>query len=32
VETLSTTLVLDTFSPPRADYLAVNQKVLHGAL
>ena len=32
VETLSTTRVLDTFSPPRADYLAVDQKVLHGAL
>jgi quercetin dioxygenase-like cupin family protein len=32
VETLSATRVLDTFSPPRADYLAVDQKVLHGAL
>jgi quercetin dioxygenase-like cupin family protein len=27
VETLSATRVLDTFSPPRADYLAVDQKV-----
>ena len=32
VETLSATRVLDTFSPPRADYLAIDQKVLHGAL
>src|SRR5438270_9852225 len=32
VETLSATRVLDTFSPPRADYLAVDEKVLHGAL
>ena len=32
VETLSATRVLDTFSPPRADYLAMDQKVLHGAL
>ena len=27
VETLSATRVLDTFSPPRADYLAMDQKV-----
>jgi quercetin dioxygenase-like cupin family protein len=32
VETLSATRVLDTFSPPRADYLAADEKVLHGAL
>jgi quercetin dioxygenase-like cupin family protein len=32
VETLSATRVLDTFSPPRTDYLAIDQKVLHGAL
>jgi quercetin dioxygenase-like cupin family protein len=32
VETLSATRVLDTFSPPRADYLAIDEKVLHGAL
>jgi quercetin dioxygenase-like cupin family protein len=32
VETLSATRVLDTFSPPRADYLAMDEKVLHGAL
>ena len=32
VETLSATRVLDTFSPPRTDYLAVDEKVLHGAL
>src|SRR5215469_13817635 len=32
VETLSATRVLDTFSPPRADYLAMDRKVLHGAL
>src|SRR6266581_7130175 len=32
VETLSSTRVLDTFCPPRADYLAMDQKVLHGAL
>jgi len=24
--------VLDTFSPPRNDYLAIDEKVLHGAL
>jgi hypothetical protein len=24
--------VLDTFSPPREEYLAIDQKVLHGAL
>jgi quercetin dioxygenase-like cupin family protein len=32
VETLAPTRVLDTFSPPRADYLAIDEKVLHGAL
>ena len=32
VETLLPTRVLDTFSPPRNDYLAIDQKVLHGAL
>jgi len=32
VETLAATRVLDTFSPPRTDYLAVDEKVLHGAL
>jgi hypothetical protein len=24
--------VLDTFSPPRNDYLAIDEKVRHGAL
>ena len=32
VETLSATRVLDTFSPPRDDYLAIDEKVRHGAL
>jgi unsaturated pyranuronate lyase len=32
VETISATRVLDTFSPPRDEYLAIDQKVLHGAL
>lgn len=32
VETLAATRVLDTFSPPRTDYLEMDQKVLHGAL
>jgi quercetin dioxygenase-like cupin family protein len=32
VETLEATRVLDTFSPPRDEYLAIDQKVLHGAL
>jgi quercetin dioxygenase-like cupin family protein len=32
VETLSATRVLDTFSPPRDEYLAIDHKVLHGAL
>src|SRR5262249_25185258 len=32
VETLSATRVLDTFSPPRDEYLAIDQKALHGAL
>jgi quercetin dioxygenase-like cupin family protein len=32
VETISATRVLDTFSPPRDEYLAIDQKVLHGVL
>jgi len=32
VKTLSATRVLDTFSPPRNDYLVVDEKILHGAL
>ena len=32
VETLSATRVLDTFSPPRTEYLAIDEKILHGAL
>jgi unsaturated pyranuronate lyase len=32
VETLSPTRVLDTFSPPRNDYLAIDEKVRQGAL
>jgi len=32
VETLLLTRVLDTFSPPRNDYLAIDEKVRHGAL
>jgi quercetin dioxygenase-like cupin family protein len=32
VETLLPTRVLDTFSPPRDDYLAIDEKVRHGAL
>jgi hypothetical protein len=32
VKTLLPTRVLDTFSPPRNDYLAIDEKVLHGAL
>jgi quercetin dioxygenase-like cupin family protein len=32
VETLVATRVLDTFSPPRNDYLAIDEKVRHGAL
>ena len=32
VETLSATRVLDTFSPPRTDYLAMDKKTVHGAL
>ena len=32
VETLSETRVLDTFSPPRNDYLAIDEKVRHGVL
>jgi quercetin dioxygenase-like cupin family protein len=32
VETLLPTRVLDTFSPPRNDYLAIDAKARHGAL
>jgi quercetin dioxygenase-like cupin family protein len=32
VETLSATRVLDTFSPPRKDYLAIDEKVRQGVL
>ena len=32
VETLSATRVLDTFSPPRSDYLAMDEKAMQGAL
>jgi unsaturated pyranuronate lyase len=32
VETLSATRVLDTFSPPRDDYLAIDENARHGAL
>jgi quercetin dioxygenase-like cupin family protein len=32
VDTLLPTRVLDTFSPPRTDYLAIDEKVRHGAL
>jgi len=32
VETVLPTRVLDTFSPPRDDYLAIDEKVRHGAL
>jgi quercetin dioxygenase-like cupin family protein len=32
VEVILPTRVLDTFSPPRSDYLAIDAKVLHGAL
>ena len=32
LETLEATRVLDTFSPPRDEYLAIDQKILHGAL
>ena len=32
VETMLPTRVLDTFSPPRDDYLAIDEKVRHGAL
>src|SRR6266581_8338574 len=32
VETILPTRVLDTFSPPRNDYLAIDEKVRHGAL
>jgi quercetin dioxygenase-like cupin family protein len=32
VETIVPTRVLDTFSPPRNDYLAIDEKVRHGAL
>jgi len=32
VETILATRVLDTFSPPRDDYLAIDEKARHGAL
>ena len=32
VETVLPRRVLDTFSPPRNDYLAIDEKVRHGAL
>jgi quercetin dioxygenase-like cupin family protein len=32
VETLSAARVLDTFSPPREEYLAIDEMVRHGAL
>src|SRR5438876_1084211 len=32
VETILPTRVLDTFSPPRNDYLAIDEKARHGAL
>jgi quercetin dioxygenase-like cupin family protein len=32
VETLTATRVLDTFSPPREDYLAIDEKIRHGSL
>jgi quercetin dioxygenase-like cupin family protein len=32
VEVMLPTRVLDTFSPPRNDYLAMDEKVRHGAL
>jgi quercetin dioxygenase-like cupin family protein len=32
VEVMLPTRVLDTFSPPRDDYLAMDEKVRHGAL
>ena len=32
VETMLPTRVLDTFSPPRNDYLAIDEKVRHGTL
>ena len=32
VEVMLPTRVLDTFSPPRNDYLAIDEKVRHGAL
>jgi len=32
VEVILPTRVLDTFSPPRNDYLAIDEKVRHGAL
>jgi len=32
VEVTLPTRVLDTFSPPRDDYLAIDEKVRHGAL
>ena len=32
VEVMLPTRVLDTFSPPRKDYLAIDEKVRHGGL
>jgi quercetin dioxygenase-like cupin family protein len=32
VETLSATRLLDTFSPPRTEYLAMDEKILQDAL
>jgi quercetin dioxygenase-like cupin family protein len=32
VEVILPTRVLDTFSPPRNDYLSIDEKVRHGAL
>src|ERR1044072_2902976 len=32
VETVLPTRVLDTFSPPRNEYLAIDEKIRHGAL
>jgi hypothetical protein len=32
VEVMLPTRVLDTFSPPRNEYLAIDEKVRHGAL
>ena len=32
VETVAATRVLDTFSPPRTDYLSIDEKIRHGVL